>query len=81
VISRLGGTESTVRCPWCEGTGEWRPGIDAQAHWRAEGGTPSGATAGTPADPDPATPADPDPVPDADSDMAAPDADSDPARA
>ena len=33
VISNLGGTPSTVSCPWCEGSG-LRPGeIDAQAHW------------------------------------------------
>jgi DnaJ-class molecular chaperone len=30
VISRLGGEESTVTCPWCEGTGERVSGVDAQ---------------------------------------------------
>jgi hypothetical protein len=35
VISRLGGEESTVTCPWCEGTGERVGGVDAQASWRA----------------------------------------------
>ncbi len=33
VISNLGGEQSTVQCPWCEGSGQRRPGIDAQAHW------------------------------------------------
>ncbi len=33
LISKLGGQESTVPCPWCEGSGQRRPGIDAQAHW------------------------------------------------
>jgi hypothetical protein len=33
LISKLGGEESVVRCPWCEGSGERRKGVDAQAHW------------------------------------------------
>jgi hypothetical protein len=33
VISNLGGTASTVTCPWCEGGGVRTPGIDAQARW------------------------------------------------
>ena len=33
VISNLGGTPSTVACPWCEGSGVRIPGIDAQARW------------------------------------------------
>jgi hypothetical protein len=33
VISNLGGTPSTVTCPWCEGGGVRLPGIDAQARW------------------------------------------------
>jgi hypothetical protein len=33
VISNLGGTPSTVTCPWCEGGGVRVPGIDAQARW------------------------------------------------
>jgi hypothetical protein len=44
VISNLGGTPSAVICPWCEGGGVRRPGIDAQARWLAEdaeGETPS----------------------------------------
>lgn len=35
VISNLGGTEQTVPCPWCEGTGRFIPGHDAQAPKRA----------------------------------------------
>ena len=30
VISRLGGNESTVDCPWCKGSGRRIPGYDAQ---------------------------------------------------
>jgi hypothetical protein len=33
VISNLGGTPSTVTCPWCEGGGVRLPGVDAQARW------------------------------------------------
>jgi DnaJ-class molecular chaperone len=44
VISNLGGTASKVTCPWCEGDGIRRHGIDAQAHWL------SGAGAAPPAD-------------------------------
>jgi hypothetical protein len=36
VISNLGGTPSTVTCPWCGGGGVRLPGIDAQAHWQGE---------------------------------------------
>jgi DnaJ-class molecular chaperone len=31
VISNLGGSPSTVTCPWCEGTGQFIPDHDAQA--------------------------------------------------
>ena len=31
VISNLGGTPSEVACPWCRGSGQRIPGIDAQA--------------------------------------------------
>lgn len=34
VISNLGGAPTTVRCPWCEGTGTFIAGHDAQAHHR-----------------------------------------------
>lgn len=30
VISNFGGEQTTVPCPWCQGTGEWTPGFDAQ---------------------------------------------------
>jgi hypothetical protein len=33
VISNLGGTPSSVTCPWCEGSGTRVVGIDAQAKW------------------------------------------------
>ncbi len=35
VISNLGGTSSTIECPWCGGTGVRSPEIDAQARWPA----------------------------------------------
>jgi len=31
VISSLGGSPQPVTCPWCEGTGRFIPGHDAQA--------------------------------------------------
>jgi DnaJ-class molecular chaperone len=34
VISNLGGSPSTIDCPWCEGTGVFMPEHDAQAHWQ-----------------------------------------------
>ena len=36
VISNLGGTPSTITCPWCGGSGVRVAGIDAQAAaaWR-----------------------------------------------
>ncbi len=37
VVSNLGGSPSAVDCPWCGGTGRWRPGVDAQARWRTDG--------------------------------------------
>ena len=41
VVSNKGGTEATVECPWCKGTGTRIPGHDAQAHWGAvEGPAP-----------------------------------------
>jgi DnaJ-class molecular chaperone len=36
VISHLGGTVSTVTCPWCEGRGQRLSDVDAQANWRGE---------------------------------------------
>ncbi len=37
VISNLGGSPSTVACPWCEGSGLRPAEIDAQAHWGKDG--------------------------------------------
>jgi DnaJ-class molecular chaperone len=34
VISHLGGTTSSVSCPWCGGGGLRLAGVDAQARWR-----------------------------------------------
>ena len=34
VISNLGGSPQEVACPWCEGTGRFIPGHDAQARHR-----------------------------------------------
>lgn len=38
VISNLGGEQTRVTCPWCEGSGVQIPGHDAQAARRAEAG-------------------------------------------
>ena len=43
VISNLGGSPSTVECPWCEGTGVLAPEHDAQARWRDGAGDGPGA--------------------------------------
>jgi len=50
VISNLGGTPSTVACPWCAGAGMRPAEIDAQARWAgretpAEEAAPSAAEA------------------------------------
>jgi DnaJ-class molecular chaperone len=52
LISNLGGETKKVPCPWCEGSGERRPGIDAQAAWPQDG------AASAPADADKAGEAD-----------------------
>jgi hypothetical protein len=36
VISNLGGSPSTVSCPWCGGSGMRPAEVDAQAHWPRE---------------------------------------------
>jgi hypothetical protein len=38
LISNLGGSASTVTCPWCGGTGVRQSGVDAQQRWRGEDG-------------------------------------------
>jgi DnaJ-class molecular chaperone len=48
LISNLGGTPSTVACPWCEGSGTRMPGIDAQQTWLAQGA--EGEQSSAPAD-------------------------------
>jgi hypothetical protein len=40
VVSVLGGTPHEVVCPWCRGTGEFIPGLDAQ-QTPAEAGVPA----------------------------------------
>jgi DnaJ-class molecular chaperone len=36
VISGLGGTPQAVTCPWCDGTGRFAPGHDAQGARREQ---------------------------------------------
>jgi hypothetical protein len=43
VISNLGGTPSTVTCPWCEGGGMRLAGVDAQAKWQEPDATDDSA--------------------------------------
>lgn len=50
VISNLGGTPSTLDCPWCGGSGTRVPGIDAQARWLAPDGEGVASTPVEPAD-------------------------------
>jgi DnaJ-class molecular chaperone len=33
VISNLGGTANMITCPWCDGGGVRRNGVDTQASW------------------------------------------------
>jgi hypothetical protein len=52
VISNLGGTPSTVTCPWCAGGGVRLSDVDAQAGWlerEPTAGASQGATDDTPA--------------------------------
>jgi hypothetical protein len=50
VISNLGGTPSTLDCPWCDGSGTRVPGIDTQARWLASDGEDAASTQAQPAD-------------------------------
>jgi hypothetical protein len=50
VISGLGGTQSTVECPWCAGSGLRPAEIDAQAHWDTGSADSVFDEAGQPAD-------------------------------
>jgi DnaJ-class molecular chaperone len=36
VVSNLGGSPQQVPCPWCDGTGRFIPGHDAQAARRSD---------------------------------------------
>jgi DnaJ-class molecular chaperone len=36
VLSTLGGSPQQVTCPWCEGSGRFQPGHDAQAARREQ---------------------------------------------
>ncbi|MFL5846975.1 MAG: hypothetical protein ACJ762_20015 [Solirubrobacteraceae bacterium] len=36
VISNLGGSPSEIDCPWCDGTGMYTAGHDAQSRHRPE---------------------------------------------
>jgi len=47
VISNLGGTPSTIDCPWCEGSGVFTPGHDAQARHRGTDQTASSEAPGS----------------------------------
>jgi DnaJ-class molecular chaperone len=41
VVSNIGGSPHEVTCPWCDGSGRFIPGHDAQARWREpDGSTP-----------------------------------------
>jgi hypothetical protein len=50
VISNLGGTPSTVTCPWCAGGGVRLADVDAQAGW-LEREPAAGASQGAADDP------------------------------
>jgi hypothetical protein len=50
VISNLGGTPSTITCPWCGGGGVRVAPIDAQARWlEQDAGAPAAGSAAEPA--------------------------------
>lgn len=59
MTSTLGGERREVRCPWCEGSGRFQSGHDAQEVGPVD---PLGADSASPSDTqraDPARPADP----------------------
>lgn len=69
VTSTEGGESRSVECPWCKGTGQRIPGLDAQAHWREAqageggGGGAAGDAPETPEAPEaPEAPEEPDPA-------------------
>jgi DnaJ-class molecular chaperone len=42
VISNLGGEQREIACPWCEGSGEFQPGHDAQGGAASPPESPAG---------------------------------------
>lgn len=46
VISNLGGEQREITCPWCEGSGEFKPGHDAQGDAAAAPESPAGGAGG-----------------------------------
>jgi DnaJ-class molecular chaperone len=38
LLSNLGGEQHEVPCPWCDGSGHFEPGRDAQEHPAEHGG-------------------------------------------
>jgi hypothetical protein len=54
VISNLGGTPSTITCPWCRGSGVRVADIDAQAQWLERDGDGKGDGVVSDAAPEPA---------------------------
>ena len=51
VISNLGGEPHDVTCPWCEGSGRFKPGHDAQAHVSEADSSPVSTAHQTPENP------------------------------
>jgi hypothetical protein len=49
VISQLGGSPSSVACPWCGGSGVRQRGIDAQAAWTTSAQAPATGPESAPA--------------------------------
>jgi DnaJ-class molecular chaperone len=44
VVSNLGGQAHEVKCPWCDGTGKYAPGRDAQQSPAEAGAEPPAAS-------------------------------------
>lgn len=53
VIAAAAGEQRRVTCPWCEGSGERRAGIDAQARWtQVQGASEAGSERSNSAQPE-----------------------------